>query len=111
MAFKKGTTIHETPLRFIDCAHAPQCGHSAMIREKLTTGWANLCIHHYLEHIERERNARWIAAGRPTKEQSLAKMKGLFLKGMGGDGYAARVSKRVEREPGMDDEEARQVSA
>lgn len=80
MAFKKGTTVYENVRPHIDCAHAPQCGFPAVIREKLRTGWANLCMAHYMDHIERERMARWIEAGRPTKEQSVAKMKGLGVK-------------------------------
>jgi hypothetical protein len=102
MALKKGTTLPETERRFIDCAHAPHCGHSSIIRERLKTGWANLCWQHYAEHVERERTAKWIAAGKPTREQSLEKMKGLYIKTVIGG-----------REPGCDDElqEARQVSA
>jgi len=101
MALKKGSTLPETELRFIDCAHAPHCTHSAVIRERLKTGWANLCWLHYMEHVERDRAARWISAGKPTREQSLAKMKDLHIKTV--------VS---GREPGCDDEiqEPRQVS-
>ena len=92
MAFKKGTTLPEERMH-IDCAHAPQCTRTAQIRERVMTGWANLCLQHYHERIEKERIASWTAAGRPTVEQSMAKMHGLRLKTI-----------VAEREPGSDDE-------
>ena len=100
MAFKRGTTLPETEHRHIDCAHAPHCTRSAVIRERTVTGMANFCLQHYFENLERERNARWIAAGRPTREQSLAKMRGLFIKTVVGGRYQG------ERDAGQDDEES-----
>lgn len=98
MAFKRGTTLPEIEKPHIDCAHAPHCTHSAMVREKTTTGYANFCLQHYHEHLERERNARWVAAGMPTREQSIAKMRGMFIKTVAGGRFQG------ERVPGEDDE-------
>jgi hypothetical protein len=96
VAFKKGTTLHEEKPA-IDCARAPHCFRPALIRQETKEGVKNFCLQHYHEHLERERNAQWIAAGMPTREQSISKMRGFFVKTVSGGRFQ-------ERQPGEDDE-------
>jgi hypothetical protein len=44
LAAKKQESVY-TPPQHIDCAFAG-CSTSAVLREKTSTGWANLCGHH-----------------------------------------------------------------
>jgi len=65
---------------------------NSIIKERHT----NLCMTHYLEAIEKDREERWIAAGRPTMEQSFAKVKQKMR------AFMERSRMQSEREPGED---------
>jgi hypothetical protein len=70
MAFKKSQQEPATRSH-IQCAH-DLCAHSAILRLKLPTGWANLCRHHYDFHAQREADKFCAENGLITLEQKRA---------------------------------------
>ena len=98
MALKKGSTLPEGDRPWQDCAYAPHCTLPGCVSHKTKTGWAVFCLDHWTKYVERERSDRWIAAGRPTAAQSIAKIKERF------GANALKALGIPDRVPGEDDE-------
>ena len=129
MGFKKGSTVPEKERPWQDCAYAPHCTMAGVIAQKTKTGWAVLCMDHWNQRLERDRNDRWIDAGRPPASDSIAKMRAVskspkpsprehWRRVLGNStapteawtafDFAKKYFERmpeVERQPGEDDEE------
>jgi len=58
--------------QFIECFYAPACTKNAPFQALVRGNPVQLCAEHFDAH---EREARWIARGRPTAAQSIAKMR------------------------------------
>jgi len=77
----------------VPCAH-DVCTDPAIIRQKLASGWANLCRHHHDFHHLRQAQAFCKAKGLETVAQKQAWIKE----------RAGSLGKMIVREPGSDDE-------
>ena len=99
MAAKKHVDF-SLPRPVADCAYEG-CRTKAIIREKLETGWANLCEFHMLkEHTKRAE--KWCADhGLFTRDQKIAYCRQMFRSVFPGAKFPE------PREPGCDDEPAK----
>lgn len=80
----------------VPCVHE-SCASDAILSQRLPTGWANLCRHHYEFHHQRQADAFCAERGLVTVEQKQA-----WIKEKLGD-----IAKRITgpgRNPGEDDE-------
>ena len=78
------------------CAYAG-CDTTPIVRQKLSTGWANLCRKHYDAQAQERADAYCLENGLDTTEKKIAFCKeklGVFLQ-----------KAIYRREPGQDDEE------
>ena len=92
-----------------DCA-VYGCGALTATREKTETGWANFCLHHYVEYHHRKSEKRVRdELGLHTVDEMKAYIRKLLKNPRPGSALAAMkkqgVFAGVEREPGQDDEE------
>ena len=86
----------ELPKLTVPCAYSA-CPSRAILRERLQTGWANLCEKHWVEEATKMANERNNVRGLLTVKQRIDSCRRLF----------GSMPLSVEREPGQDDDEAK----
>jgi hypothetical protein len=95
MAAKRDTPI-ALPKPIVDCAYHG-CNTPAILREKTETGWANLCEFHWVKAATERSEKRCRDMGLVTKQDKITYCRSV----LGG------LARRMEREPGCDDEPER----
>jgi hypothetical protein len=86
----------ELPKLTVPCAYST-CPSRAILRERVKTGWANLCERHWVEEAMKKAEERNNARGLHTKQQRMDSCRKLL-------GVLRIPVERAEREPGQDDE-------
>lgn len=115
----------------IPCAH-DICTRPAIVRQKLATGWANLCLFHYKYHADEvgrafaekmgfktgEDSRHWAlerlgSIGKPSFDSIVTRWRGILsdpeappiARSMAAEALNNLKVKPLQREPGQDDEE------
>ena len=98
----KAKAVAEEPELLAECAYTA-CQTRAKVKIKVTTGWANLCIHHYEEHYRLKALETCKTLGLHTTEQRRAWVKAAVAK------LAAKWRPGYLRQPGEDLEESHEA--